>query len=264
MPDDPATRAGLPVRGARALFSDVRWFAEVRSTNSVLAELGRRAAPEGVVVVADHQTAGRGRLGRRWEAPAGSSLLLSVLLRPALSVAELPLTTLLVALAACDACVDVARVSPLLKWPNDLTVAGRKLGGVLAETVPGPDGRAVIVGLGLNVTWAPSPPASGVSLEQVAGHPVDRSELLAALLRHLEDRYRALDGRHGRSDLVAAYRARSATLGRAVRVEREGGVLEGRAVDVTPEGHLVAEIAGRRRVFAAADVIHLRPGGEGL
>ena len=112
---------------------DVRRHADLDSTNRQAADLARAGAPEGVVVVADHQTAGRGRLGRVWDAPPGSSLLMTVLLRPALDAARLHLVTMAVALAAADACAEVAGFVPELKWPNDLVVQDRKLAGILAE-----------------------------------------------------------------------------------------------------------------------------------
>src|SRR5439155_18288114 len=112
---------------------DVRRHADLDSTNRQAADLARAGAPEGVVVVADHQTAGRGRLGRAWEAPPGSSLLMTVLLRPALDAARLHLVTMAVALAAADACAEAAGFAPALQWPNDLVVQDRKLAGIIAE-----------------------------------------------------------------------------------------------------------------------------------
>src|SRR5580692_10569135 len=149
-------------------FGPVRRFAEIDSTNRYLLDAARAGAPEGAVAVADYQRAGRGRLGRRWEAPPGSNLLVSVLLRPRLAVEELHLCTVAVALAASAACEQGAGVVPDLKWPNDLMVGDRKLGGILAEALPAgtsaadaDDGTgrgstnapAVVVGLGLNVGW---------------------------------------------------------------------------------------------------------------
>ncbi|MFN2609052.1 MAG: biotin--[acetyl-CoA-carboxylase] ligase, partial [Acidimicrobiales bacterium] len=120
--------------GARR-FADVRHLAEVDSTNRLAADLARGGAAEGVVVVADHQTAGRGRRGRSWEAAPGSSLLVSVVLRPPPGPAA-GLATVAAALAAADACHRVAGFAPGLKWPNDVLVGGRKLAGILAELVP--------------------------------------------------------------------------------------------------------------------------------
>src|SRR5213078_4741069 len=112
---------------------DVRRHAELDSTNRLAADLARAGAPEGVVVVADHQTAGRGRLGRTWVAPPGSSVLMSVVLRPTVAPERRHVVTLALALAARDACVEVTGVMPDLKWPNDLLVTERKLAGILAE-----------------------------------------------------------------------------------------------------------------------------------
>ncbi|MFN2506053.1 MAG: biotin--[acetyl-CoA-carboxylase] ligase [Acidimicrobiales bacterium] len=240
-------------------FADVRWCEEVESTNVTVAELARAGAPEGVVVVADHQTGGKGRQGRRWQAPAGSSLLLSVLLRPRLPQAQVPATTLSMALAASDACEQVTGIRPLVKWPNDLVVDDRKLGGILGESIVEGGQMAVVVGIGLNVNWATSPPAPGVALDELVGSSVDRNALLVALLRHLERRYQALGEPDGPATLLSDYRARSATLGRRVRVELWAGAVEGEAVDVTAEGHLVVDEGGRTRVIASGDVIHLRP-----
>src|SRR5438876_4697526 len=156
---------------------EVRRFAELDSTNRRVLDEARAGAAEGLVVVADHQTAGRGRLGRTWVAPPGSSLLVSVLFRPGSLEAGHLLTTA-VALAACDACERVAGVAPDLKWPNDLLVGNLKLGGILAEA----DGAAVVVGLGLNVNRASGAPETAVALGELAERDVDADALLAELL----------------------------------------------------------------------------------
>jgi len=245
--------------GAGATFADVRRFAELDSTNRHALDLARQGAPEGLVVVADHQTAGRGRLGRSWEAPPGSSLLLSVLVRPSLAPERLHLTTVAVALAAADACEEVAGFRPALKWPNDLVVDDRKLGGILAEV---PEPGAVVVGLGLNVTWSEPPDgleAIGAAMNQVAGTDVDRERVLAAILVNLERRYQQL--REAPDELVTAYRRGCSTIGRAVRVELASGAFTGTAVEVNDDGHLVVDDRdGGRRVVAAGDVVHVRPG----
>ncbi|HEX2040163.1 MAG TPA: biotin--[acetyl-CoA-carboxylase] ligase [Acidimicrobiales bacterium] len=219
-------------------FREIRAFDEVDSTNRYLLDEAREGAPEGVVAVADHQTAGRGRLGRRWEAPPGSALLCSVLLRPGLPTERLHLATAVVALAAAEACERVAGVRPEVKWPNDLLLGDRKLAGVLAEA----ELPAVVVGIGVNLRAAP-PGAAALG-------EVDRDALLRELLAGLERRY-------GRWDEVAAeYRAVCATVGRRVRVEPMGGEpFVGIAERVTDEGHLVVD----GRAVAAGDVHHLRP-----
>jgi BirA family biotin operon repressor/biotin-[acetyl-CoA-carboxylase] ligase len=253
-------------RLALTRFSDVRWLADVDSTNAMLLQEARSGAPEGVVVVADHQTAGRGRLGRRWEAPAGASLLVSVLLRPAglpdpLPVEQAHLVTAAAGLAAVAACVTVAGLRPELKWPNDLMSGGRKLAGILAEAElgsgPRPELAAVVVGMGLNVTWHETVPAEltelAVALNHLTGQTVDRADLLVAWLVEFEARY---------GDLAAVadeYRRVCATVGRNVRVALRDESFDGVAVGITAEGHLLVDSAGTTREVAAGDVVHLRP-----
>ena len=241
---------------------------ETDSTNRVVLDLAKAGEPEGIVVVADHQTAGRGRLGRAWQAPPGASLLVTVLLRPLLPVADAHLVTIAAALAAADAADEVAGVRPALKWPNDLVVerdgTTRKLAGLLAESTL-VDGRvdAVALGMGLNVQWPSKLPDDlaqiATALNREAGHDVDRDAVLEAWLRHLADRYELLMQPGGVDALVDAYRTTCSTLGRSVRAELSFEVVLGVAVDVTREGHLVIDTDDGRRVIPAGDVIHLRP-----
>jgi BirA family biotin operon repressor/biotin-[acetyl-CoA-carboxylase] ligase len=282
MPDDGARNHGDRTRAALAgsRFADVRWVGSTGSTNADVLALARDGAPEGVVVVADHQTSGRGRYDRTWVAPPGGSLLLSVLLRPPSRVASA--TTMAVAVAMAEAVEELTGVSPGLKWPNDLVVAGqageRKLAGILAEAdwpasatisagwrEPSEHERAVVVvGIGLNVSWPADDEAirdvadTAMALNWVTSMPIDRVDLLVAFLRRLDRSYGQLvsEGPHTALD---EWRRRSATLGRRVRVDLGPDEVEGMAVDVTAEGHLVVEaLGGRRRTFAVGDVIHLR------
>jgi BirA family biotin operon repressor/biotin-[acetyl-CoA-carboxylase] ligase len=283
-----AERVAAAVAGTR--FTDVRWAATTGSTNADAMALARDGAPEGVVVVADHQSAGRGRRDRTWVAPPGGSLLVSVLLRPPSAVAGA--VTMAAGLAMAEAVDEVAGVSAGLKWPNDLVVATpdgeRKLAGILAEAdwpagsaisagyrAPAPHDRAVVVvGIGLNVAWPRQDGGSGGGpgageLADVAGiatalnwvgPTVDRADVLAAFLRRLDERYGDLV-RSGPSGLLADWRARSATMGRRVRVDLGADDVVGTAVDVTEDGHLVIESPeSERRTIAVGDVVHLRPG----
>jgi len=257
---------------------DVRRVAETGSTNTDLLALARGGGAEGIVLVADHQTAGRGRLDRRWEAPPGASLLVSVLLRPPAAVAEtVAMTT---ALAMAEGVEDACGVRALLKWPNDLVVEvdgrTRKLAGVLAEAdwparsqaaggwSPPPPGErlTVVVGLGLNVNWPDELPEELADIltacNHLAGGPVDREAVLAAFLARLGDRYGALVAGGDPAALVADWRARSATLGRRVRVDLGHEDIEGTAVDFTHEGRLVVDTADGPRTFSVGDVVHLR------
>jgi BirA family transcriptional regulator, biotin operon repressor / biotin---[acetyl-CoA-carboxylase] ligase len=229
-------------RLADTRFGDVRWFEVVDSTNRYLLQCASEGAVEGVVAVADEQKAGRGRLGRTWVAPAGSALLVSVLLRPALPVDRMHLVTLAAGLAAIDAVSALVPVRAGLKWPNDVVVDDRKLAGILAEA---DGGGAVIVGMGCNVR----PDALPAELTAVAtAVAVDRVRLLVEWLRAYDARLDALD------DVVTAATARSATIGRRVRVELARETFEGIATELTDEGFLVVD----GRVVSAGDVVHLR------
>ncbi len=223
------------------------WLVEVvdetGSTNTDLLAAAAAGAPDRSVLVARHQTAGRGRLDRRWDAPPGSNLLVSLLFR---HVPEHPHElTQRVALAACDAVAAVAGVHATLKWPNDLLVDGAKLAGVLAQAgVVGGRIDHVVVGIGINVGWAPEGGAK-------VGEGIDPMAVLAALL----DAYDELP-----SDVHDRYRAALATLGRRVRIERPADVLEGRAIDVGRDGRLaVLDACGITHHLDTGDVVHLRP-----
>ncbi len=250
-------------RLARTRFTEVRIFPEIDSTNAELLAEGRMGGPEGVVAVADHQTAGRGRLGRTWSAAPGTALLVSVLLRPGLSPASMPLVTIAAGLAAVDAVDRAAGFRPGLKWPNDLVVDDKKLAGMLAETTTGGGETPLVVGIGFNVAAGAYPGEladSATSCEEVAGRPVDRVELLTCFLEALESRYAGVFRAGAKEELLAAYRADSATLGRRVRVEMSGGVLEGVANHLAWNGQLVVvDDGGGHTAVSAGDVVHLRP-----
>ncbi len=259
-----ADRAKADLVGRR--FGELSWVERTGSTNTDLLAAARAGAPE-QVLVADEQTAGRGRLGRTWSAPPGASLLCSVLVREPRPVVEGALITIALGLAARTAVARTAGVDLGLKWPNDLVAVGagsdggdRKVAGMLAESVVEGDRLvAVVAGIGINVDWPDELPADlagiATSLRHLTGRAPDRAELLVELLVDLEDRLAA-----SAVDLLAAYRAASATIGRSVRVEDSSGAWSGRAVGVDEHGALEVELAdGTRRTVHAADVTHLRP-----
>ncbi len=231
----------------------VEFVAETGSTNDDLVAAARDGAPSGTVLVTDHQTAGRGRLGRKWDAPPGASLLVSVLVRPSAAAAlRLQSATQAVGLSAQAACVDVAGFRPDIKWPNDLLVGSRKLAGVLSEALAG----AVVMGMGLNVAWPPEPTELAISASSAAGRPIGRDDVLASYLEHLG--VRLVQWEQEPDALHADYRAALATLGLAVRVELASGTIEGIAVDVAPDGQLVVVSGEQQYLVSAADVVHLR------
>ncbi len=263
------TRAG-PVDGAPppAGWRQVRRLATTGSTNADLVALAAAGEPAGLVLVADEQTAGRGRSGRSWTAPPGSALTFSVLLRPHRAAAHLGWLPLLTGLAVVDAVRSVTGVPAVLKWPNDVVVptdgGEGKLAGILAERVGGPGGGAgaVVVGVGLNVstTAAGLPVPTATSLLLAGADLVDRGVLLDAVLARLAERYRRWDGDAGLdAELAAAYRLRCATLGRDVRAELPGGgAVTGRAVDLDDAGRLLVRTGEGVRAVGAGDVVHLR------
>jgi BirA family transcriptional regulator, biotin operon repressor / biotin---[acetyl-CoA-carboxylase] ligase len=256
-------------RALPGFFSPLEVVASVPTTMARAAELASSGVPEGATVVAEEQTQGRGRLGRAWVAPPGSSLLLSVVLRPPLAREAVWLTVAAAGVALAEAVDAVApRAAPAgLKWPNDLELGGRKAAGLLAEgQLEGARLAAVLLGMGVNVgqTAAEFPPEVGeraTSVSLAAGAPVDRAGLLAAWAGRFLAGYAELcAGRPG--PVLAAYRERLVTVGRRVRADRFGAdPVIGTAVGLTPTGGLVVQtVSGARVEVLAGDVQHLRPG----
>ena len=252
-------------------------MAETGSTNVDLLLRAREGAPEGAVLVTDHQNAGRGRQARSWHDEPGNAMLMSVLLRPDPSFASL--VPLLAGLAVVDGVTDV--VAPpggerpvVLKWPNDVLVPAlgeRKLAGILAEAVTtgvgGGDGEpasglAVVVGTGLNLRWSTPPPAEVAAraavLDDVSEAPVERWDLVRAVLGHL-DRWLDQAEEAGPAVVLAAYRTHCVTIGRAVRFETPTGTVAGTASGVADDGGLVIDQeAGKGEITVrAGDAHHL-------
>ena len=243
----------------------------VETTGSTNTDLLARGGPEGQVLVAEEQTAGRGRMGRSWVSQPGEALTFSVLLRPVTVPASrrgwLPLLT---GIAVATAVRSAASVAAALKWPNDVLAGDRKLAGILAEQSGSgsASGDALVIGIGLNVTTPsdalPVSPGGlrGTSL-LAEGSPMDREPLLVEMLRGFERWYLPFraDPDPARTGLLAEYRSLCATLGRHVRVDLPGGrVLSGMAEDVDPDGRLLVREDATAGVspVSAGDVIHLR------
>ncbi|HEV2348114.1 MAG TPA: biotin--[acetyl-CoA-carboxylase] ligase [Actinocrinis sp.] len=271
--------AGLNGHGVAAL----RVLPEVESTNTALLGAAADGAPHGSVVVAEAQTAGKGRLGRAWVAPPRSGLFVSILLRPEAPPNRWGWLPLLAGVAVRSAVARVSELDVSLKWPNDLILPGsaersnadanadtsygtdRKLGGILAEQGGGAE-PYVVVGIGINVTLRtdelPAPHAT--SLELAGAKVTDRDTLLRVLLRTFGSWYADWSGADGdaeRSGLAAAYRAACATLDRPVRAELPGGtVVFGHATGIDADGRLLVRTAdGASSPIGAGDVVHLRP-----
>jgi len=259
-PLDPSRlTAGLEARWSRVTVVD-----ETGSTNADL--LADPTATDRVVLAAEFQTAGRGRLDRGWTSPPRAGLIFSVALRPAAPLGRWGWLPLLAGVAVVTAVTRAGLTTARLKWPNDVLVEGRKLAGILAQVRDG----LVVVGCGLNVTTtaeellplveAPALPATSLGLE---GVEVDRTALLADVLTELDAqvaRWDDVGGDAAACGLAAAYDTMCSTLGRTVTLtEHDGSTCAGQAVGIDPDGHLLLQVDGAVRTVAAGDVRHTRP-----
>ncbi|MGH7311583.1 MAG: biotin--[acetyl-CoA-carboxylase] ligase [Candidatus Rokuibacteriota bacterium] len=223
----------------------------VSSTQSVALELAEQGAPDRTVVVAEHQTAGRGRRGARWEDEPGASLLMSLVLRPTLEPARLPMLSYAAAVAVAEALATVAPVLPRLKWPNDVLVGPRKIAGILLETRLGRAPVTTILGIGVNLGQRHFPPsledrATSVAIE--TGLAVARDTLLTELLDRFDVWRQGLEA-EGFDAVRRRWIELSDTIGRSVTVDGTSGV----ALDLDPDGALILATGGsRRRVLAGA------------
>jgi BirA family transcriptional regulator, biotin operon repressor / biotin---[acetyl-CoA-carboxylase] ligase len=279
-------RPPLDVRGLTrglvdyGIWREIRVVDETGSTNADVAGLARSGTPAGLVLVAEHQSAARGRLDRSWIAPARSGLTFSMLLRPAdvtpdvmpdlrpglpphpptaVPAARWSLLPLVVGVGVASALLRVAGVEVGLKWPNDLMIGDRKLAGILAERLD----DAVVVGVGLNVTLreAELPVPTAISLSLAGATCTDRDTLLRAVLRGIGDEYlswRRVAG-DGERSVLPRYRELCMTLGRDVRVDiGAGATVDGRAMGINADGSLVVSTAVGPRSLRAGDVVHVR------
>jgi BirA family biotin operon repressor/biotin-[acetyl-CoA-carboxylase] ligase len=256
IPDDLANAlAGARARGG-IFTSQVLWYPEVGSTNDVAAVLADRGLPEGTVVVADAQTAGRGRHGRAWASPPGAGLYMSVVMRP--MPHAVGLLTIAAGVAFADGIQAASGLEPQLKWPNDVYMNGRKLAGILAEAGTSAAGvHHVILGCGINLMPAAYPPdvaARATSIEAELGRPIDRGLLLVECLAALHSRYRDLQFQGG-AELIARWRARAvSTFGRRVEWDAAGVTRRGIAEDVDEAGALLVRDGGERMRVISGEV----------
>jgi BirA family transcriptional regulator, biotin operon repressor / biotin---[acetyl-CoA-carboxylase] ligase len=272
--NSPYTDLDRPPLNARALnralvrpgglWREIRVVEETGSTNADLADLAREGAEPGLVLVAEAQTSGRGRMGRTWSAPPRSGLAFSVLLPQEESVTRLGWLPLVAGVAVVSALRSFAEVEGLsrgrmaeavLKWPNDVLIGDRKLAGILAQRVD----TGVIIGIGLNVSLRPDelpvPTATSLAIEKA---PADRDPLLRAILRELAARHEEFRT-GGEAALREAYRELCGTLGRRVRVELPGGsTLVGEATAIEEAGRLLVRAADGEHLLNAGDVVHVR------
>lgn len=267
----PSAAAGAPLDVAnieerldtRRLGAKLHYFAELSSTNSHARELAEKGNAEGEIVIAEAQTQGRGRLGRRWESPPLANLYLSIILRPTLSPAHAPQITLMAAVALAETVAPLIPQAPTIKWPNDILVNGKKLAGVLTEAACASDRiEHVILGIGVNVNYrVDSMPAEirqrATSMADLTGKSIDRESVLLRLIQAIDRCYGELE-ENGFEALRPRWEAHFALRGRRVRVELLDAVLIGRAHGIDRDGALVLEDErGELQNIYAGDVIPL-------
>lgn len=253
MPDDLATALAMAGDRIGVFARRVLWYPEVGSTNDVAGGLADRGQPEGTLVVADAQTAGRGRLGRAWASPAGAGLYMSAILRPPSHA--IGLLTIAAGVALADGIYAATGLQPQLKWPNDVYLGGRKLAGILAEAGASIAGVPhVVLGCGINLMPAAYPPdvaARATSIETELGRSIDRGLLLTACLAALHERYQQLQARASDAVIACWRRCAVSTLGRRVEWDASGVTRHGIAEDVDETGALlVREGTSRTRVIS--------------
>jgi BirA family transcriptional regulator, biotin operon repressor / biotin---[acetyl-CoA-carboxylase] ligase len=236
-------------------------FESLPSTNTELARLASEGAPEGVSVVADEQTAGRGRLQRAWSSPKGAGLYFSILLRPTIPQNCWPLITFMAALAVSDALREACELETDIKWPNDILSGERKICGILAEAIETPVGRAVILGIGINLTQNAFPPELenvATSVAEATGRAGDREQILAALLDTLSRWHSQLNDP---GKIVDAWSNRSSyAIGKLVQVSNGDDVWQGTTCGVEPDGALrLRTSSGEIKLVRAGDVYSVRP-----
>jgi BirA family biotin operon repressor/biotin-[acetyl-CoA-carboxylase] ligase len=248
---------------AKRLGGKFHYFAVLRSTNVHARMLAEKGAAEGEIVVAEAQTHGRGRLGRRWESPPGVNLYLSVILRPRLLPVHAPQITLMAAVALAETVAPLIKQAPVIKWPNDILVKDRKLAGVLSEAVCDPQRiHHVILGMGLNVNYQVTsmPPEirqRATSVADLTGSPIDRESVMVRLIHNLDRCYGELD-KFGFEALRARWDVFFGLRGRRVRIENREDVVIGRALGIDRNGALIVEDDfGRRQNIYAGDIIPL-------
>ncbi len=242
----------------RVIGREIRLMPEVVSTNTLAMELASKGAPEGTVVVAETQTGGKGRLGRKWISPKGN-LYLSVVLRPSIPTYKAPLLTLMGAVAAASAIRTQCAVRATIKWPNDILISGKKAGGLLTEMSAEPDRiRHLVLGIGVDVNMPldelpPDVRALSTTVACEAGKKIDRTSLLRQLLRDLDSGYEVF--LKSEALILKEWTALNTTIGRRVVVSGSGETLEGTAEGIDREGRLmIRHDDGTTHAVAAGDV----------
>lgn len=241
---------------------EIMMFDRVDSTNRIALEMASQGLPGGIVILAEAQEKGKGRLGREWFSPEGMNLYFSLLLRPYQPARDFPLYSLATSVALIEAIQRTTGLAVQIKWPNDVVLEDKKLAGILLESeVRGEQSPPLVVGVGVNVNigltdFPPELQKSATSLRIALGRPVDRADLLIELFNQLVEQYRLVDDK---ALLIQAVRQHCQTLGRRVRVQTARQEFEGWAEDLQEDGALLIRMGdGNQRRILVGDVTHLR------
>ena len=229
------------------------------STNRLAKELASKGAPEGTIVLAEEQTAGKGRMERRWLSQGYMNILASAVFRPTMPLEQVFVLTMILALATINGVNELTRLKPMIKWPNDIYIGPKKLGGILTEfSVKGKEAKWVVLGLGLNVNWMPGKDAnllySATSILAESGKKCPRNELLAMILRSLEGLYKEIQA--GRLDpLYKKWNQHSLVIGQDVEIHSAGEIVMGKVLRIDRKGGLVIkDSADKEQVILSGDV----------
>jgi BirA family transcriptional regulator, biotin operon repressor / biotin---[acetyl-CoA-carboxylase] ligase len=241
----------------------IQRFDSIDSTNLEAMRQAKDGAPEGLCIVAREQTAGRGRLDRKWHSPKDSGLYFSIVLRPRFHVSDWPLITLMAALATVDALQSACQVKADIKWPNDICFDERKLCGILAETAETPVGPAAILGVGINLSSGGLEEFANqaTSIQDVIHEEPEAEQLLSALIESIAERYRLLDTEEGREHIIREWCANSSyAFDREVRVTTANAAFTGITRGLDSDGALRVETPnGKVTAVRAGEVTAVRP-----
>lgn len=221
------------------------YFSSIDSTNAYARRIGEEGAPDGTLVIADEQTAGRGRSGRHWVTPPGTAIAFTLLLKPDIPPSRISMVTLVMGLAVCSAIRRLTGLDAGIKWPNDVVIDGRKVCGILTEMSAEMDGvHYIVIGTGINTNLTSFPDEIkdvATSLQIQLGHPVDRAEVLVEVIELFEEYYEKFEKDGDLSNLQDIYNEALLNRGRKVRVLDPKGEYTGRALGIDPEGKLLVE-----------------------
>jgi len=236
----------------------IYYFDSVSSTMDIAMQLGLKNSAEGTLVLTESQTKGRGRLGREWFSPRYKGIYLSLILKPKTLPNQAPILTLMASVSICEAIKEIAALEAQIKWPNDILMHQKKLGGILTEINAEMDGiRFIVIGIGLNVNNDKKALISGAtSLKEQKKEGINRIELLQEILRRIEKNYLTFQEK-GAQSIIAKWRDYNITLGKRVKVYSHKEYIEGQAVDIDTDGSLLLRSdSGLVQKVTAGDVAH--------